>query len=151
MVLPKNKEDTPQPSEAQLRAICAWLEPRRLITTELHITGPKYKKVTKLSGRLQIRAGFDLIAVADAVNIALMDFFHPIRGGSDATGWPMGDDIFVGDLYELILDTEGVRRASELQIWLEGQLANWTDIILLPEGHLPVLTRDVIDMVPSYG
>jgi Baseplate J-like protein len=151
VVLPKNKEDTPQPSEAQLRAICAWLEPRRLITTELHITGPKYKKVTKLSGRLQIRAGFDLTAVADAVNIALMNFFHPIRGGSDGAGWPMGDDIFVGDLYELILDTEGVRRASELQIWLEGQPANWTDIIPLPEGHLPVLTRDVINMVPSYG
>ena len=67
VVLPKNKEDTPQPSEAQLRAICTWLEPRRLITTELHITGPKYKKVTKLSGRLQIRAGFDLTAVTDAV------------------------------------------------------------------------------------
>lgn len=151
IVLPKNKEDTPQPSEAQLRAICAWLEPRRLITTELHITGPKYKKVTKLSGRVQIRAGFDLTAVSDAVNKALLDFFHPICGGSDGAGWPMGDDIFVGDIYELILDTEGVRRASELQIWLEGQPANWTDIIPLPEGHLPVLTRDVIDMVPSYG
>jgi hypothetical protein len=151
VVLPKNKEDTPQPSEAQLRAICAWLEPRRLITTELHITGPKYKKVTKLSGRLQIRAGFDLTAVTDAVYTALVDFFHPIRGGSDGTGWPMGDDIFVGDLYDLILDMEGVRRASELQIWVEGQLANWTDVFALPDGHLPVLKRDAISMVASYG
>lgn len=151
VVLPNNKEDTPQPSEAQLRAICAWLEPRRLITTELHITGPKYKKVTKLSGRLQIRAGFDLTAVSDAVYTSLLDFFHPIRGGSDATGWPMGDDIYLGDLYDLILDTEGVRRASELQVWLEGQPANWTDIIALPDGHLPVLTRDAISMVASYG
>lgn len=151
VVLPKNNEDTPQPSEAQLRAICTWLEPRRLITTELHITGPKYKKVTKLSGRLQIRAGYDLTAVTDTVYKALLDFFHPIRGGSDATGWPMGDDIFIGDLYDLILDTDGVRRASELQVWLEGQPANSTDILALPEGHLPVLTRDSISMVASYG
>ena len=127
------------------------MEPRRLITTELHITGPKYKKVTKLSGRLQIRAGFDLTAVTDAVYSALVDFFHPIRGGSDASGWPMGDDIFVGDLYDLILDVEGVRRAWELQVWLEGQQANWTDVIALPDGHLPVLTRDAISMVAGYG
>ena len=63
----------------------------------------------------------------------------------------MGDDIFVGDLYDLILDVEGVRRAWELQVWLEGQQANWTDVIALPDGHLPVLTRDAISMVAGYG
>lgn len=150
VVLPENHEDTPQPSEAQLRSICEWLEPRRLITTELHITGPKYKKITKLSFRLNVRAGYDLTAVSGAVCQSLLDFLHPLKGGAGKAGWPMGDDIFVSDLYDRILAVDGVRRTSELQLFLEGTPTNWTDIAPLPDGHLPVLTRDVIAMVAGY-
>ncbi len=150
VVLPENHEDTPQPSEAQLRAICAWLEPRRLITTELHITGPKYKKISKLSFRLNIRAGYDLTAVSGAVKESLLDFLHPLKGGADSTGWPMGDDIYIGDLYDRILAVDGVKRASELQLFLEGTPTNWTDVAPLPDGYLPVLTGDTIAMVAGY-
>ena len=37
-----------------MRAICEWLEPRRLITTELHLTGPRYTEIGKLSARLSV-------------------------------------------------------------------------------------------------
>jgi hypothetical protein len=150
VVLPENKEDTPQPSEAQLRAICEWLEPRRLITTELHITGPKYKKITKLEFRLNVRAGYDLTDVSERVYQSLLTFLHPLTGGSNGKGWPMGDDIYIGDLYDLILSKDGVRRASAMQVAVEGIAQDWTDIIALPEGYLPVLTRDVIKMVAAY-
>jgi len=150
VVLPNNKEATPQPSEAQLRAICEWMEPHRLITTELHITGPKYSKITSLRLRVSVRAGFDLTAVSEGVYQALLGFLHPIIGGSDGTGWPMGDDIYIADLYERVLAVVGVRRASALQITVDGISAYWTDIISLPEGYLPVLTRDVISLVTSY-
>ncbi len=86
VVLPKNKEDSPSRAKPSFRAICDWLEPKRLITTELHITGPKYKKVTKCPGACNFRAGFDLTAVSDAVYTSLLDFFHPDPGGSDAAG-----------------------------------------------------------------
>ncbi len=150
VVLPENHEDSPQPSEAQLRAICEWLEPRRLITTELHVVGPKYKRISTLSFRLNVRAGYDLTAVSGAVCQSLLDFLHPLKGGAGKTGWPMGDDIFISDLYERILSVEGVKRTSELQLFLEGTPTNWTDIARLPDGHLPVLTRDVISMVAGY-
>ena len=46
-----NDQATPQPSEAQLRAVCDWLDPRRLITTELHVTGPHYTEIGAISAR----------------------------------------------------------------------------------------------------
>ncbi|MGV8937556.1 MAG: putative baseplate assembly protein [Allorhizobium sp.] len=150
VVLPNNKGLKPQPSEAQLREICEWMEPRRLITTELHIIGPQYSDITGLQLRISVRAGFDLTAVSEGVYKALLDFLNPITGGSDGGGWPMGDDIFIADLYEQVLDVDGVRRASALQIAVEGVSPDWTDVIALPEGHLPALTRDVISLVASY-
>jgi hypothetical protein len=150
VVLPNNSEPTPQPSEAQLRAICEWMEPRRLITTELYIVGPQYSTITALQLRIGVRAGFDLTAVSDAVYQALLSFLHPISGGDDGGGWPMGDDIYIADLYQRVLDVNGVRRASALQIAVDGVSADGSDIIALPEGHLPVLTRDVISLVAAY-
>ena len=37
--------DTPTPDREMLRRVCAWLEPRRLVTTELYVTPPEYVPV----------------------------------------------------------------------------------------------------------
>lgn len=152
LVLPRNDEDAPQPSQAQQRAICAWLEPRRLITTELHVIGPRYTDVTTLSANVTVQPDFDLSAVSDAIYTRLLDFLHPIRGGVDGTGWPFGGAIYHGDLYDQMLGVRGVRRITNLRVALGGASpALVNDFNALPEGHLPVLTRDVIKLVPSYA
>jgi Baseplate J-like protein len=152
LVLPVSDHLTPQPDEDQKRAICRWLEPRRLITTELHIIGPRYSKVTRLQARLTVRQDHDLGAVAGAVLDALIAFLDPITGGEDGTGWPFGQDIFYGDLYERILAVEGVRRASRLSVEIDDEPGDSaTDIAAIPEGHLPALSREAIDLEVAYG
>jgi hypothetical protein len=152
LVLPASDALTPQPDEDQKRAICRWLEPRRLLTTELHITGPRYAVVTRLSARLSVRSDHDLGTVQSAVYDALLQFLDPFVGGEDGTGWPMGQDIYYGDIYERILAVPGVRRAWELSVSLDEITGNaGTDVATLAEGHLPALSRDAIDMVAAYG
>lgn len=152
LVLPKTDEDAPQPTQAQQRAICRHLEPRRLITTELHITGPDYSKITQFSANLTVKDGYDLADVTERVYLALLDFLHPIRGGVDGGGWPFGGDIYHGDLYDQMLAVEGVRRVTGLRVALDGGNVNLAlDYTPVSEGHLPVLTRDVINLVPSYA
>lgn len=151
LVLPVSEKLTPQPDEDQKRAICRWLEPRRLITTELHIIGPRYALITRLSARLTVRQDFDLGAVQGAVYDSLTDFLDPFTGGEDGTGWPFGQDIYYGDLYERILAVEGVRRASALSVEIDGVPGDTaTDIAAVPEGWLPALSRDAIDMVAAF-
>ena len=38
--------DQPTPDKEMLRRVCAWLEPRRLVTTELYITPPQYVRLS---------------------------------------------------------------------------------------------------------
>ena len=121
VVLPANDEATPQPSEAQLRAVCEWLEPRRLITTELHVTGPRYTEIGEVSARLSVKPAYDLRTVAEAAGAALTGFLHPLTGGADGTGWPFGEDIFHADLYDRLLALPGVRRVSALTLSLKGE------------------------------
>lgn len=150
VVLPKNDQAAPQPSEEQLRAVCRWLEPRRLVTTELHILGPRYTRIEKLAARVTIRTGHDLSTVAEAVYAALITFLHPIRGGADGTGWPFGEDIYHGDVYEVMLGVDGVHRVHGLTLEPAEATPTFRDVTPLAEGHLPVLTRDAIHVVTDY-
>lgn len=152
VILPWAQGPRPQPGEDQLRAVCRHLEPRRLVTTELYVRGPDYVRIASLTGRLDVRQGFDLGAVKSAVYDALTRFLDPLRGGEDAGGWPMGSDIYWADLYEVMLSVTGVQRASRLDVRLEDGLSgDAADITPIPAGHLPELTRAVIDLEAGYA
>jgi hypothetical protein len=152
VILPANDQETPQPSEAQLRAVCAFLEPRRLITTELHITGPRYTRIGSLSAVLTVRPGFDLRATGEAASATLTGFLDPLTGGADGTGWPFGEDVFHADLYDRLLAIDGVRRVSALELALSGEADAdpLADVTALPEGHLPYLPRTAIALDVRY-
>lgn len=152
VILPANDEDTPLPSEAQLRAVCAYLEPRRLITTELHVAGPDYIKLSHLSATLRIEEGADIKAVSDAATAALLGYLHPLNGGADGTGWPFGEPIYHADIYDLFLGLEGVRRVTDLSLGLEdgSDSDEAADVLGIPEGHLPHLRREAIALKVIY-
>jgi len=152
VVLPANNEqETPQPSEAQLDVICAHLNSKRLITTELYVTGPRYLPITKIEVEVRVEQSVDLKIISDAINSDLISYFHPLRGGADAKGWPFGDDIYFGGIYDLLLQVEGVRRVSCLNIEVEGiDAENCTDYLPMPDGGLPHLSQDVIALKVIY-
>jgi hypothetical protein len=150
VVLPEDDDPAPQPTEAQLRAVCRWLDPRRLVTTELHVVGPRYTAVERIAARVTVAAGHDLATVSEAVYTALLTYFHPVRGGKDGTGWPFGEDVYHGAVYDVLLGVDGVRRVSGLGIDVAGATSAPPDVTALPEGHLPRLTREVIDVVTGY-
>ena len=152
IILPWAEGPRPQPDEDQLRAVCRHLEPRRLVTTELHVRGPDYVTITRLTGRIDVRQGYDLGAVKSRVYDALSAFLDPLRGGESGTGWPMGSDIYWADLYEVMLSVDGVQRASRLDVRLgDGLSGDALDITPVPPGHLPELSRSVIDLEAGYA
>lgn len=150
VVLPYNDMPAPQPTAEALRALCNWLEPRRLVTTELHLIGPQYTEVERLGARVGVRAGYDLSAVAESLYTALLRFLHPLHGGPDHTGWPFGYDILLGDVYDVMLAVPGVHRVRNLSLALAGTEPLAPDVIPLAPGHLPLLLREAIDVVSGY-
>jgi len=152
VILPANDGETPLPSEPQLRAVCRYLEPRRLITTELHVAGPDYVRLSHLKATIRIAEDADIKLVQAAAAAAVLTFLHPLKGGDDGKGWPFGAPIYHADLYERLLALDGVRRVSDLSLGLEGGGAsgNDADILAIPEGALPHLQGAVVDFKVIY-
>ncbi len=69
--------DAPQPDRLFLDAICSYLDPRRLVTTEVFLRGPIYKGIWVSVG-IQVVAGLELPPVREAVKQALLQFLAPL-------------------------------------------------------------------------
>jgi predicted phage baseplate assembly protein len=106
--------DPPVPSRELLEAVRRYLEPRRPLTTELHVVGPTYLPVT-VSATLHAAAGAppDLARRADQ---ALTAFFHPLTGGTDGSGWPFGRDVLESEVMAQLQALPEVRFVDRLGI-----------------------------------
>jgi hypothetical protein len=89
------------PDAAMTQAVGDYLESRRLLTTRVHVVGPRYVKV---GVRLTVYLKPDAIeeTVRKSVVGELVRFFDPIRGGQDQSGWPFGRNVWVSEVYELL-------------------------------------------------
>lgn len=149
--LPMNEEqETPQPSEAQIAAVCSHLDKKRLITTELYVKGPDYISIETLQLEVWVEQNADLQRVSDDINSTLLAYFHPLYGGDDGNGWPFGGSIYLGNIYERVLDVDGVTRVINLNVALAGVISDCQDIIPIPEGHLVYLPASVVDLKVIY-
>jgi len=151
VVLPARAHPTPQALRDDLAAVQRWLDPRRLITTELFVTGPLYFTITGITAQLRLQATADFQTVAQAAQQAVTGWLDPIRGGADGSGWPFGADIYHADLYDLLLAVPGVRRVARLAVAHQatGEDAP-ADVVPIPEGHLPALAPGALNFEVVY-
>ncbi len=71
----------PQPDQIFLNAVCTWLDPRRLVTTEVLLRGPDYQPIWVSVG-IKTVAGASVAQTREAVRHALSDFLSPFT-------WPL--------------------------------------------------------------
>ena len=120
IVVPNAADDDPNPlpSDGTLRTVCAYLNVRRLLTTELYVIPPIYQLV-KVHAEIVAENSADLAEVTNAVQAALLKYFHPLHGGDDGQGWPFGGTIFFSRVYQQILEVSGVDRIEKVLITLD--------------------------------
>jgi hypothetical protein len=98
-----------------LDAVRAFLEPRRLLTTQLCVVGPRYLSV-------EVRVG--LASAPDQVEAALKrrvvevvrQRLDPLQGGADGAGWPFGRSLYVSELYELLEGIPGLDHVASVEV-----------------------------------
>lgn len=150
VILPMNKEETPQPTEEQLRLVCQHLNQRRLITTELYVVGPAYLELAKLKAEVVVSRQADLKTVQEAVTGRLRAYFHPLTGGEEGRGWPFGQDIFYGNVYRQILSVPDVYRVVCLELEPADPSRRCDDYVEVPDGALVHLPRTALDVKVVY-
>jgi len=122
IVVPDSDAPNPSPGDSSLALVCAQLNARRLLTSEVYVVRPTYHLV-RIEADLVVSPSADLAEVMRGVTDALTKFFHPLVGGSDGTGWPFGGAIFFSEITRVVLQIPGVARIrdNQLLIWLDKE------------------------------
>jgi predicted phage baseplate assembly protein len=140
--------DAPVPDRQFLDAVCAWLAPRRLVTTELHVRGPVYVPVW-VSVAVVPLAGQVPSLVNQAVTDAVRAFLAPLTGGlptepaddglvgspgTTGSGWPLGVSLRAQDVEAVATRVTGVRYVDSVQLAMVGP----DGAVLSPVDNVPL-------------
>lgn len=107
IVIPHCPDSRPVPNPDLLRAVTRYLNRRRLLTTELHVIGPEYSTIA-VQATLHVKADASPAELRDQAVSRLNEFLHPLRGGADGTGWPMGRAVYRSEVLALLNGLPGV-------------------------------------------
>lgn len=121
--------NAPLPDRNLLRAVCEWLDMRRLVTTELYVIPPAYRKVAIAVG-LQVKPGYGIEAVRRWVELVLRQYLAPLPPyGPEGQGWPLGRRVHGPELEAAALQVEGVQFLNDLKVaghngttWVQGSV-----------------------------
>jgi predicted phage baseplate assembly protein len=140
IVVPNVASPAPMPSPGLLRTVCAYLDQRRLIATELSVIAPTYVPVT-VTLQVLAQPDADTAAVQQAVESGLTAYMDPLAGGSvdpatPGTGWPFGGPIYFVNLLRVASQAADVVRVADLVVTLNGVAAPACTDVAIPNGAL---------------
>jgi len=125
MVIPATdpqQPDAPLPRRDFLDTICRYLDPRRLVTTEVFLRGPDYQGIW-ISIGIKVAAGFNESQITEAVKQGVLTFLAPTAGGREPlpddpallfgagdveNGWKLGKSVVALEIAAVANRTRGV-------------------------------------------
>jgi hypothetical protein len=140
-----------------LEAVCAWLDPRRLITTQVFVRGASWVQVVVSVG-IALMPGEVREEVEQRVRTALSGYLSPLTGGLGAgtsaastvsvateatgvspTGWPLGSSVRTDDLGAAVTRVAGVRYVEGVRMAVRrgGSTTNDVTEVALTGLELP--------------
>src|SRR5262249_11413559 len=136
MLIPRydpKQPDAPNVDSIFLDTICRYLDPRRLVTTQLFLRGPTYKQIWVSAG-INVVAGVSIADVREAVKQALLLFLAPLPSsstelldnqvtlltapsyGSMKKGWPLRKPVTARELLAVASRVAGVLLVNDVLI-----------------------------------
>src|SRR5271165_1463320 len=119
MVIPQGGY-APEPDLMFLDAICTYLEPRRLLTTEVYVRGPDYVPLYVSIG-IDVTSGQTIATVREAVRQALRNYLSPLAGGPQTngtgSGWPLSKTVDPKGIIVQALLVPGVSNVRQVLLW----------------------------------
>lgn len=113
--------DAPMPDARFLNVACNHVDPRRLVTTEVYLRGPKYKDIW-LSVGITVKAGESIAEVRERVKQRLRRFLSPLPSrylsppgeGEANDGWPLGTPVVALELLAEASREPAVQRINRI-------------------------------------
>ena len=115
IVLPNMPVTRPTPSAGLKRAVASYLQPKRVIGTRVMVMGPDYLEIA-VQATVKSFAGVSRTNLQRQIVAALNNFLHPLTGGPQGTGWPLGRDLYRSEVMQLIDQVVGVDNVVSLAL-----------------------------------
>ncbi len=104
--------------------ILSYLDERRLLTTQVELTTPRYQWVT-IQARIKTSNAYVNERVKREAERRIYRFIRPVNGGPDPTmrydkpgeGWPFGRILYVSEFYPLLQTIEGVEFIEKIEMF----------------------------------
>ena len=120
IIVPQSQDPQPQPSFELRRQVHAYLTarmPATLTPERVAIIGPTYLPIG-VEAVVTPRDASEAGVVEARVRAALAVFLHPLTGGPEADGWPLGRDVYLSDVAAIIEAVDGVDYVEALHLLL---------------------------------
>jgi predicted phage baseplate assembly protein len=111
IVVPQQSGPEPTPSAAFLNAVSQYLNPQRLITTEVYVVPPQYLRLYNVRVSVAGRPGYTRAQLQSSVSAQLAGYLQVLTGG-DGSGFQFGGELHVADLIAQIYRADGVARVD---------------------------------------
>jgi predicted phage baseplate assembly protein len=119
VILPDMPGPQPVPGSALLATVAAYLNRRRIIGSRLAVVGPQYREIA-VQAQVKALPGTSKTALQKRVVDALNQFFDPLTGGPDGTGWPFGRDVYRTEVMQVIDKVAGVDYIASFDLLADG-------------------------------
>ena len=168
MVIPARDSanpDAPSPDRLFLKTICDYLEPRRLVTTEIFLSKPIYKPIW-ISVGISVVPNQSIAVVRDAVRQALRAFLSPLpvatAGAASAavsaaideraaTGWPLNTPVIRLQLWAVASRVPGVLQVNGVLLDIDGATLGGIEQVDLSGLELPQVLGIGVTAGPPLG
>jgi predicted phage baseplate assembly protein len=141
----------PQPDPGMITEVLLRLDARRLITTEVFVRAPKYRRVS-----VKLRLAGDPAADTNLrphIQRELTRYLDPLTGGEEGSGWPFGNPLRPSEIAGRVVRVVGEHATLEylaLQLDGDGPSSDCTDIAIGPH-ELVWLESLAVEWRPDSG
>lgn len=144
VIVPDTGDTPPVPSSDLIASVCNRLEPHRLITTEVYVKGPDYRKV-RVEAFVEAKPNASFDSVSRNVREALKRFLDPKT-------WVFGDDLYPTAIFKQVLEADdNVVAVKNLNIYLDGRLHDGLEQIPLKKSELVYGGDHLIVVTPAVN
>src|SRR5262249_40016692 len=133
-----------------LKRIQAHLDSRRVVGVRVLIEPPLYMGLT-VEARIQASPRVDPKQLQGAAVKALNEYFHPISGGPDGTGWPFGRPVHAGEAFWVLQQINGVLFVEDARLYrsnpMTGQRGEQVERLELEPNALVFSNEHAVEVV----
>jgi hypothetical protein len=130
-------ETPPTAPEEYLDAVRTHIDKSRILGTRIVVQSAVYVRVS-LEVTVIPSDGYEDVDIVAAVKNEMTEFFHPVFGGKDGKGWPLGRMVSRSELIDRFQGLPGINCVTRLRLHGTGPALTDRDgnLLLLPDASV---------------